>query len=290
MVSIIIINYRQKNLLTQCVQSIFDKLASYPFEVIIINNSPEDDLSQIAGEFQVRIIENENKGYPQANNIGAGRSRGEYLLFLNADTIVKNDFLKNSVELFKDKEIGAIGLKLLNEDRSFQLSFWKENNFINEFLNKNDEKAFQRKNKKIIQKFGKRYTNVSEVDWVTGAAMLVPRDTFKKIGGFDEDYFLFYEDADFCKRLKSAGYKIIFYPFSEIIHLKGENVNERFSDETYFFAKQSQLTYYRKHNNLFNRILLRFYLVTKFSLLSILTFKKINFEILLLALGLRNSR
>lgn len=290
MVSIIIINYNQKDLLAQCVKSIFENIISYPFEVIVVNNSKEDDLSQIGNEFNIRIIENENNGYSQANNLGARKSNDKYLFFLNADTIIKNDFLKNSIELFKDKNIGAIGLKLLNEDRSFQLSFWKENTFFNEIQNKKDEKAFRRKNWKEIQKFKSRYENISEVDWVTGAAMLMPRNIFNEIEGFDEDYFLFYEDADICKRLKSIGYKIIYYPNSEIVHLKGENVNEQFHNQTYFYSKQSQLIYYKKHNNMINRFLLRVYLIIKFFLLSILTLKRINFRIFLLVAGFRNYR
>lgn len=290
MVSVIIINYKQGELLRKCVKTIFEKISSYPFEIIIVNNSPEEDLSSIRTNSEVEILVNENKGFSQASNLGVKHSNGEYLFFLNADTIIRNDFLKDSIEKLKDESVGAIGLKLCNDDGSFQLSFWKENTFLNEIRNKRDERLFQHRNRNEIQKIESRYTNVSEVEWVSGAAMLIRKEVFNKIGGFDEDYFLFYEDADICKGLKNAGYKIMFYPFSEIVHLKGENVNERFSDETYFYAKQSQLIYYRKHNNLLNRFFLRIYLISKFSLLSTLTFKKINFEILLLTLGLRTSR
>jgi len=291
MVSIIIINYHQQDLLFKCVDSIYKTIKSYPFETIIIDNSTDEDINHLCNKYNnLKIIENRNEGFSQANNIGAGQSNGEYLLFLNADTIVKNDFLKNLIEIFDDKNIGAIGLKLYNEDGTFQLSFWKENTFFNEIQNKKNEKAFKQRNLNIIGRFESEYQNVSKVDWITGAAMLVRKEIFNKIGGFDEDYFLFYEDADICKWLKMEGYKIIFYPFSKIIHLKGENINEQFIKTTYLYSKQSQLIYYKKHNNFFNRVLLTTYLMMKFLFLSLFTLKKINFRILLMILGLRNTK
>ena len=291
MVSIIIINYHQKDLLFKCVDSIYSTITSYPFETIIINNSADEDVNHLSNKYNnLKIIENRNEGFSQANNIGTGQSNGEYLLFLNADTIVKNDFLKNSIEIFEDENIGAVGLKLYNEDGTFQLSFWKENTFFKEIQNKKNEKAFKQRDFNVIGRFENEYQNVSEVDWVTGAAMLIRKKVFNKVGGFDEDYFLFYEDADICLRMKKAGYKIIFYPFSKILHLKGENINEQFIKTTYLYSKQSQLIYYKKHNRLINRFLLRTYLMVKFLFLSLFTLKKINFRILLMVLGLRNAK
>lgn len=289
MVSIIIINYKQKDFLSACVESIYQNFKSYPFEVIIVNNSPEDDLSVIAGKFSVKILNNENRGFSHANNFGAKNSSGQYLLFLNADTIIKNDFLMNAVNEFNQKENGAIGLKLHNDDGTFQLSFWRENTFLNEIKNKKNEKAFKQSNKLFVTKFEAEFSVTAEVDWVTGAAIIIPQNVFDKVGGFDEKFFLFYEDADICKRIKTAGSKIIFYPFSDIIHFKGENVNVQFADQTYFYAKQSQLLYYKKHNSILNRISIRVYLIIKFLLLYVFTLKKIYLRILLLAFGVRNA-
>ena len=98
MVSIIIINYKQKTLLRDCIKSIFDVIKSYPYEIIIINNSPEENLDSLKLEYpSVKLINSENKGFASANNIGAKNSSGEYLFFLNADTIIKTDFLLNFI-------------------------------------------------------------------------------------------------------------------------------------------------------------------------------------------------
>ncbi|MEO8209285.1 MAG: glycosyltransferase family 2 protein [bacterium] len=286
MISIMIINYYQKNFLEQCLKSIYDNFKSYPFEVILINNSPEEDLTDLQFQYNLKLVHNENRGFSQANNLAANLSSGEYLFFLNADTIIKSDFLKVFIDKFADKNFGAVGVKLYNADNTFQLSFWKENTFLNEIENKNNEESFTEKKLNYISRKEKEYDEIKEVDWVSGAAMMIKADVFKKTGGFDEKYFLFYEDADICKTLNDNGYKNYFFPFGSIIHYKGENVNKNFLNDSYYYSKESQLIYYKKHNNFLNNLLLRIYLFGKFSILFLLTFKEINLQILKLLFGI----
>ncbi|HMQ68093.1 MAG TPA: glycosyltransferase family 2 protein [Ignavibacteria bacterium] len=288
MVSVVIINYKQKKYTEECVRSVYGTFKTHPFEIIIVNNSPEESLSYLKTEFpDLKIIENDNKGYSEANNKGAQIASGDHFLFLNADTIIKSDFLNSFMEAFKEIDFGAAGLKLKNPDGSVQLSFWKENNFFNEINNKSEERKFRKKNTLYISEKEKEYGDIKEVDWVTGAAIMIKKDTFEKVNGFDDDYFLFYEDADICKRLTDAGYRIYFYPGSDIIHYKGENVNSEFQSATYYYSKESQLLYYEKHNDLFNNIALRSYLFVKFFIKYLVTFKKINLRIFLLAAGIK---
>ena len=288
MISIIIVNFNQKKFLKPCLGSIFENFRTYPFEVIVVNNSPAEDLKDLQSEFGFKLIQNENKGYSQANNLGASHSSGEYLFFLNADTLIRSDFLNDFAERFSGKDFGAVGLKLHNEDGTFQLSFWKENNFFNEIENKKDEKHFSERDKDYMTKKEREYLEIKEVDWVTGAAMIIRKDVFQKIKGFDEKYFLFYEDADICKTLSDSGYKNYFYPFSNIMHYKGENVNSEFNDSTYYFSKESQLIYYKKHNGLLNNLIIRVYLFVKFSFLYLTSFRKIYLRILKLTLGIKS--
>ena len=288
MVSIIIINYRQKLLLRNCINSIFDVIKSYPFEIIIVNNSPEENLDSLKIDYpSIKLINYENKGFASANNKGVKYSAGEYLFFLNADSIIKTDFLRNFINSFKDKEFGAAGLKLYNSDDTFQLSFWKENTFLNEVDNKKAEKLFKKRNLNLINDIEYQYCDITEVDWTSGAAMIIRKDIFERIKGFDERFFLFYEDADICKRLRNGGFKVYFYPFCKITHFKGENVNEEFRNVTYFYSKLSQILYYKIHNSFFERFILRFYLIFKFAILSLITLKKINFDVFKLSLGIK---
>jgi hypothetical protein len=289
-VSIIIINYKQQQYLLNCIKSIYDTFTTHPFEVIIINNSPEENIDDILQKYSdLKIIENKNKGFSQANNLGSKNSKGEYLLFLNCDTIIKNDFLSGVIEKFNDKDIGAIGLKMLFPDGTPQLSFWNENTFFNEFKNRKSEKYFKEKRQDYINSIFTEHSEFKEIEWISGAALIMKTIVFNNINGFDEDYFLFYEDADLCKRLKLKGFKIYFFPFSEIIHFKGENVNPDFINETYFYAKKSQLIYYKKHNNFFNRIMLRVYLFVKFGIASLMFRKQINFRIFKMICGIEND-
>ncbi|MCB0724855.1 MAG: glycosyltransferase family 2 protein [Ignavibacteriae bacterium] len=286
MVSIIIINYNQRDLVSECVKSIENNIHS-DYEILIVNNTPEQDLRHL--EEIATVIPNANKGFSEANNLAAKEAKGEYLFFLNADTVVKNDSLKGAVEILDKEKVGAVGMKMYNADGTFQLSFWKENTFGNEKINKGSEAKFRQRDKEFIRKIENEHSTVSKVDWVSGAAMLIKKDVFKEIGGFDENFFLFYEDADLCKRLKDKGYKIVFYPGSYITHYKGENVNEEFTGKTYFYAKKSQLLYYEKHNDLRDRVFLRIYLTVKFSFKYLISFKSINLKIFLLTIGLRKS-
>lgn len=288
MISIITVNFNQKRFLKPCLGSIYDNFRSYPFEVIVVNNSPAEDLKDLQSEYGFKLIQNENKGYSQANNLGAAHSSGEYLFFLNADTIIRSDFLNDFADRFSGKDFGAAGIKLYNDDGTFQLSFWKENTFFNEIENKKDEKRFRERDKDYMAVKERQFGEIKEVDWVSGAAMIIRKDVFKKIKGFDEKYFLFYEDADICKTLSDSGYKNYFYPFSSTVHYKGENVNPEFRSSSYYYSKESQLIYYKKHNNLLDNMLLRLYLFIKFSFLYLTTFKKINLRILKLTLGIQS--
>lgn len=290
MISIIIINFHQKDFTDSCIESVFQNIKSCPVEIILVNNSPSDDFTMINSRYgNVTVIENVNRGFSQANNLAAGVARGDYLLFLNADTVVKNDFANDLIKSFKDKKFGAVGLKLYNSDDTFQLSFWKENTFLNEIDNKNQEEAFAARNIERIKAVENEYSSIKKVDWVTGAAMFVKKEVFAEAGCFDEDYFLFYEDADLCKRFSDKNYNNYFYPDSNILHYKGENVNRKFNEDTYYFSKESQLLYYKKHNNFVNRILLRLYLFFKFLFLYLMTFKKINLKIFKLTMGIKSK-
>ena len=282
--SIIIINYKQKELLTACIKSIRDTFMS-EYEIIVVNNSPEVDLIEYEN---IIVINNSNLGFSQANNLASKKAKGKYLFFLNADTVMLKDMSIPFLNLFKDKEFGAAGIGLRFPDGRYQLSYWYENNFLNEFKNKRLEKSFKTNNQKVINKYVNK-DQLKEVDWVSGAAIIINKDAYESISGFDEDYFLFYEDADICKRLKDNRHKIYYFPFDGLVHYKGENVNKSFLGETYYYSKKSQLMYYKKHKNIVNRILLRIYLIIKSSVNLILHKSEVNLKIFKLVTGLSND-
>lgn len=287
MISFIIVNYRQKHFLNKCVNSIYSKVFSYPFEVIIVNNSPEEDINNLSGYNNLKIIQNRNNGFSAGCNLGARNAGGDYLMFLNPDTIIVVDFFRALVDRYRESNLGAAGTKLFYENNTFQLSFGKFPTFANEGFNKKLELAFRTGNTKIIEETENNYRETSAVDWVSGTSLFIKKTIFDEIKGFDERFFMYYEDVDLCKRLFLAGFKTYFFPASKIIHYKGENANPEFKSITYFYSKQSQLIYYCKHNKRYEIFLLRTYLGIKFFFLALLTFNKNAFKIFKLTLTYR---
>ena len=274
LLSIIIVNYNQEKYLYECVSSI-KKYLSCEYEIIVVNNS--DESCKITG---INLIKSENKGYSFANNKGVDLATGDYLLFLNPDTVITKDFSEMLFSQIKDLKFGCVGLGLCNPDKSFQLSFGVDNTFLGEIANKKQELAVKNKSAEVIENIIKDFSSLKIVDWVSGAAMLARKEDFLRIGKFDERYFLYYEDADLCVRFKSEGYKNYYLPHTEIIHLKGENTQENFYSDTYYFAKESQLIYYKIHNGYFQYIILRFYLFSRFLLKYLFKPDKVIFRII----------
>jgi GT2 family glycosyltransferase len=251
----------------------------------VVNNSPENDSIEIEN---VIVLNNSNRGFSQANNIASKHAKGEYLFFLNADTLLQKDFTPIFNKEFGDKEFGVVGIGLKYSNGKYQLSYWNKNNFLNEFINKKSEKVSKDTHTKSYENYSNNIS-VKEVDWVSGAAMIINKVIFDRVYGFDEDYFLFYEDADLCKRINDIGSKIFYLPFDGLVHYKGENVNKSFSTDTYYYSKKSQLIYYKKHNNLANRILLRLYLIVRFSVKVVLKRNMLNRRIFNLVLGISHD-
>lgn len=258
MLSIIIVNYLQKDFLQKCVASIYKNLAKGSYDVTIVNNSKHEDLSEISLMFaDVKIIPNENTGYSKGNNLGVKQTTGEYLLFLNADTEILSDFINDLINKLEKINYGAVGLRLQFPDGNFQNSFGFFPSILNEYKNRKTELAFKNKYEKVIQERKSEYSKVKEVDWVTGAAIFIKKEVFNKVNGFDERYFLYYEDIDLCYRLNKTGYKNYYYPFSEIIHYKGEVTRTIENKKLKNIQRESQKLYYKLHNGIIQQILLR---------------------------------
>lgn len=281
--SIIIINHGQTDFVLKCIESVRKNLSGN-YEIIVVDNSDKKDDYEIEN---VKIIKSPNRGFAHANNLASAEASGKYLLFLNADTEFRKDFVPYFCENFSGTEFGAAGLGLVYPDGSRQLSYWHENTFAGEIRNKKLENSFWNKDYTQIEKLTSG-TPAKEVDWVSGAAMIIPKNIFESAGGFNEDFFLFYEDADICRRIKQKGHKILFIPFDGLVHFKGENVNVNFLTGTYYYSKKSQLLYYKLHNGLIQRFMLRVYLLLKFGFLS-LTAGGINIKIFKLLTGRRDD-
>lgn len=227
--SIIILNYNTKDLLKDCLRSLENVKRELTFEVIVCDNGSIDgSVQMVKDEFKdVIVIENKkNIGFAKGNNAARGRAKGEYILFLNSDTIVyKNTLYKTVSYLEKHNDVGALTCKLvlpsgaLDKDtrRSF-ITPWI--GFVHLFLR--IDRIFPQS--KLFGKYWYGYIDentIHEIDAVQGAFFLTRKKILDKIGWYDEDYFLDAEDIDLSWRIKKAGWKNIYYPKVEVLHMKG---------------------------------------------------------------------
>ncbi|NNC51027.1 MAG: glycosyltransferase family 2 protein [Flaviramulus sp.] len=241
--SIVILNYNVRYFLELCLKSVEAAISNIDAEIIVVDNNSEDDSCQMVKELfpQVILIENkENFGFSKGNNIGVVRAKGEYLCILNPDTVVAEDtFLKllNFSET-KDK-LGIIGCKLINGSGKFLPESKRNIPYIKAAL------------KKLLGNSKDYYANhlnkneVGEVNVLVGAFMLMKRDVYKKMGGFDEDYFMYGEDIDLSYRVLKSGYNNYYFGDSTVIHFKGEStLKDKFYLRRFYGAMR---IFYKKH-------------------------------------------
>ncbi len=261
--SVIIVNHNNRSFLIETLNNLSKGLDSLRHEVIVVDNASRDgSLEMVERDFPwiKRIALPENVGFARANNVGARQASGQYLFLLNNDTYVPFGAIQKLLELKTEHpEFGIVAPVVLNPDETLQLSWGKDLHLFSElflkyFADKWYRWRFKRKRGRIDW----------DVDWVSGACFLIERALFQRIGGFDENFFLYIEDADLCRRIRQLGYLIHLTSEAWIIHYQGQSVSHypgRFLHE----AKRSQLYYYSKHNGRCSAALLRFYLLLRFS-------------------------
>ncbi|MDD8018425.1 MAG: glycosyltransferase family 2 protein [Bacteroidota bacterium] len=261
LISIIIVNYNGLNYTQQCIESLFRFHSAEAFEVIVVdNNSTDGSVELLEKQFpDVTVCKlGSNKGFGSANNYGVKQSHGDYLFILNNDTIIESNIFPEMVSMLKeDQTIGVIAPQLKNPDGSIQLSYGKFPSLKNEYTTRKQQAGSRNFNPLSDSTSG-------QIDWVTAAAMFVRRDAFEKAGGFDEQYFMYFEDIDLCKRIGDLGYKILYYPKTSLIHIGGGSKSNSVNGKIQIEYRKSQLLYYVKHQTLLQQFLLKAYLFIKY--------------------------
>jgi hypothetical protein len=263
LISIILVNYNGSRFLYDCLDSLNKFVDEYSCEVIIVDNFSDDNSMVIVEDnfpsFKL-ICSEKNLGFGKANNLALSKTIGKYLLFLNTDTIlIENtpkimfDYLEGNVS------VGVAGSRIAFADRTYQLSCGKSPNLVVEFFDK-IQYGLDNKWHQIFSKvYDKKYASVQEVEWLTGACMMMRRDVFEQLEGFDENFFMYFEDKDICKRVKELGYKVVYYPKTSIIHLLGGS-SHGVKKSVNRYYRESQLYYYEKHLGRFQTAILKLYL------------------------------
>lgn len=274
MVSIIIVNYKVKKELLNCLKSIIDSEPKTKYEIIVIDNDNKKIIKKdILKNFpKVVYLKNKNNGFGQANNLGAKFSRGKYLFFLNPDTLIQKESLDNLLKFINTKkDIGIASPVLLGTDKlPYQQGSGDLNPISAIFTNSFINKIFP--NNPIAKKYYHKDWNFKqnrEVNVAPGTAFLISRNIFNKVGGFDEKFFLYFEEFDLCRRVKSLGYKIYITPSAKVTHFWGRSTAQR-NDIKSIFLK-SRYYYFRKHFGFFPAVFTELFLrINKYFFLIIL--------------------
>jgi GT2 family glycosyltransferase len=250
--SIITISYNTRDILTDCIESVIKYTKGITYEIIVVENDSKDGSLERIKELekkysQVKLLDAKaNIGFGRANNLGAKKAQGEYLLLLNSDTLIFDNAIKESLDnLKKIDNCGVYSCKLLNVDKSVQASGGHFPNFGNVFAWQffiDDLPLIGRTIPSFHPQLGS-YDRSRQMDWVTGAFMIIAKKVFDKVNGFDENIFMYTEEMELCFRLRKQGFKTVYQISPAIIHLGGASggsvfaITSEIKNMIYFWKK-----------------------------------------------------
>jgi len=237
-----IVNFRSRHCLERCLFSISENLpVGVETDILLVNNetAPLEEIARkMKGRIGLKTHEiGENVGFGKAHNAGFGASQGDVVLFLNPDTRVLPGALQALLDVFEDQRVGITGPLLVD------------------LAGKIESDCFGTRRTPLSTIGGKIFSQkkysypadgeIFETDWVSGGAMLVRRSVFEKMGGFDENFFMYFEDVDLCLRAKKQGMLIVVNPKARIFHESGKSFSSEREKKKHYYASQDYYT--RKH-------------------------------------------
>lgn len=246
-VSVLIVTWNTVALTRAAVSSALSCPDSVEREVIVIDNASTDGTGErIRSEFpSVRYHWlSENRGFAHANNLAGALASGRILILLNSDATLGPGNLKNATDyLASHPECAVLGARLLNPDGSLQNSIADDPCLLGETINRSLLKRLRRLTRR---RAGVSVETPTPVDSVIGAFMAVRRETWTRLGGFDEAYFFYFEETDFCARARAAGRKVVHHPSIQVLHHQGSSASAVKSAARIEFWR-SRYTYFSRH-------------------------------------------
>jgi GT2 family glycosyltransferase len=248
--SVIILNYNVRHFLELCVLSVQNAIQNIDAEIIVVdNNSQDDSCTMMKQRFpNVKLIENkENSGFPKGNNIGVANAQGEYICILNPDTVVAEDtFIKVLAFAKKQIELGIVGVKLIDGTGNFLPE--SKRGVPTPFVAFTKITGLYKFFPKIFGEYYAHHLSENEtgkVDILVGAFMLMKRDLYNEIGGFDKNCFMYSDDIDLSFMVLKKGKSNFYFHETSVIHYKGESTVK---DGTYMRRFQEAMSFfYKKH-------------------------------------------
>lgn len=269
--SIIIVNWNVRELLIRCLESIFKQTKDLNYEIIVVDNASNDNsVSALRKNFAAEIlaekllvIENkQNNGFAKANNQGLNEARGKYILFMNPDMeFIDNTALKLKQKMDSDPKIGIATCTLIYADKTVQPNIKNNPTFFSQLLIELKLHHWFKRLPCVKKYLAKdfNYQKESAVSQVMGAFVFTSKKLMKQIRGWDEDYWLWWEDVDLCKRVRDLNYKIIYFPISQVIHYEGKSFEQVASVKKQKRFIKGMMIYFRKHHHRSAYYILKFF-------------------------------
>jgi GT2 family glycosyltransferase len=271
--SIVIVNWNVCDLLRQCLDAVQQQTSSpslppIRLEIIVVDNASNDgSVEMIRSEFpDVIVITNrDNLGFTAGNNQGISAAHGRYVLLLNPDTQVLDGAFHTLIHYMDTHPgVGLVGPKLIFPDEQPQSSRRRFPTTATLFFESTWLES--RAPRTLLERYHVRDQPddaVLDVDWVVGAAMMVRKETIQKVGGFDERFFMYSEELDWCRRIKAAGWRVVYQPQAQIIHHEGKS-SEQAVPARHINFQRSKIRYTRKYHGKRTAAVLRLYLLVSF--------------------------
>ncbi len=267
--SIIIVSWNVRDLLHRCLSSVEDSRGGLALETIVVDsNSTDGSGEMVAAEFPaVRLVRpGTNVGFSRGNNLGLGLSSGRYALLLNPDTQLL-DWALPEIVAYMDAhpDLGVLGPQLLYPDGRVQSSRRRFPTLGTAFF---ESTWLQSAAPRSI--LGRYYMMdqpsdaVCEVDWVVGACLAVRREAFEDVGLLDEGYFMYSEEMEWQRRMKDAGWRVVYFPGARVIHHEGKS-SEQVIAKRHIYFQRSKLRYFRQYHGRLAALALRLFLLTSYA-------------------------
>ncbi len=259
--SVVIISFNTREVLDQCLQHLKESSTGIRLETIVVDNSSRDgSVGMLELQYpDVKVIRSEiNLGFGGANNVAIAKATGRYIILLNSDAFLKPDSLKRAINhMDQNPDVGLGGARLIGPTDAWQPSARSFPSLVNDFLSLSGL-AYKFPHSKFFGRADRTWSDPAEsaeVDWVPGAFSIIRSKVLEQTGTFDEDFFLYYEEVDLCRRIKALGYKVVYWADIVVVHLGGESskkvpqaVVSRSGSQLTLWRLRSEFLYYRKHH------------------------------------------
>lgn len=264
-VAVVVVSYEVRATLVAGLHQL-ERAAGLPVETVVVDNASRDGSADaVRAAFPaVRVVANsDNVGFARASNQGAQATSAPLLLFLNPDATLEPGALAALVALVESRpRVGAAGPRIRGEDGTIEVSTGPDLSLASEWRQRRLVQGVRRRDPAALAEAEARHAREHAPDWLSGACLLVRREAFRAVSGFDERFFLYEEDADLCRRLRAAGWQVVFTPAAEARHARGASM-AGVAGRARLEYHRSHLTYYATHNGLLQQAGLRALLVAR---------------------------